>query len=80
MTIRATPRQMIGLSIATTAGMFGIVFALNMEIYGWAAGVVGAMAVPVATVAGIRLHRSSGDSRVSAGLQTTETSNGETDT
>ena len=58
MMVRATPAQMIGLSIATTVAMFGIVFALNVEIYGWPAGLVGAAAVPLATVAGIRIYRS----------------------
>ena len=77
--IRATPKQMVGLSMASTAGMFAIVFALNAEIYGWAAGAVGAMALPVVTVAGIRIHRSNGSRRDQADVETSNTSNGETD-
>jgi hypothetical protein len=80
MMIRATPAQMIGLSIAMTVGMFGVVFALNVQIYGWPAGLVGAAAVPIAMVAGIRLYRSRTSAAGEGDLHQTEQSNGESDT
>lgn len=78
--IRATPAQMIGLSIATTVGMFGIVFALNVQIYGWSAGVVGAVAVPIATVASLRLYRSLPAATGEGDSHQDDQSHGESDT
>jgi hypothetical protein len=80
MMVRATPTQMIGLSIATTVGMFGVVFALNVQIYGWPVGLVGAAAVPLATVAGIRVYRSRPSSGGRDEPHRNDQSNGELDT